>query len=158
MARHRSILSFILVIVTIFLVSCGGPTVAKAPPTYTATQIEQIQQYVPDINSLRDRVTNELQTLIKQRDWINVSNFIHGPMAELRLKMTYITRNLLPQDQEQASQETRKLFDDLVKMKQAAEEKNYQKATANYQEASAAIDRFLQLLPQSKAQAQAIEE
>jgi len=27
----------------------------KAPPTYTAAQIEQIQQYVPDMVALRDR-------------------------------------------------------------------------------------------------------
>lgn len=54
MARYRSILSFILVIVATFLVSCGGPTTAKAPPTYTTAQIEQVQEYVPKMLSLRE--------------------------------------------------------------------------------------------------------
>jgi len=39
----------------------------KSTPTYTAAQIEQIQQYVPDMVALRDRMS-ELQTLIKRRD------------------------------------------------------------------------------------------
>jgi len=34
-------------------------------------------------------ITSELQMLIKRSDWIDVSNFIHGPLGELRLKMTY---------------------------------------------------------------------
>lgn len=147
MARYRSIVSFILVIATIFLVSCSSPSVAKAPPTYTAAQIEQIQQYVPDIVTLRDRMNNELLALIKRRDWIDVSNFIHGPVGEMRLKMTYVTRNLLPQDQVQAREFTRNLFDNLVKIEQAAEATDYQKATLNYREALADIDGFLQLIP-----------
>lgn len=157
MARYRSILSLILVIVTTFLVSCSSPTVAKAPPTYTATQIEQIQQYVPDIVSLRDRMENELIKLVKRRDWINVSNFIHGPGGEMRLKMTYVTRNLLPQDQSQAREVTRSLFDNLVKIEQAAEASDYQKATLNYREALADIDSFLQLIPKPNALPQAGE-
>jgi len=51
MARYRSILSLIIVIVATFLVSCGSPPKAL---TYTAAQIEQIQQYVPDMVALRD--------------------------------------------------------------------------------------------------------
>ncbi|WNN91766.1 photosystem II protein PsbQ [Gloeocapsopsis dulcis] len=147
MARYRSILSLILVIVTTFLVSCSSPSVAKAPPTYTAAQVEQIQQYVPDIVTLRDRLDNELITLIKRRDWIDVSNFIHGPGGEMRLKMTYVARNLLPQDQSQAREATRSLFDHLVKIEQAAEAADYQKATLNSREALADIDSFLQLIP-----------
>jgi len=59
-------------------------TVAKAL-TYTA-QIEQIQQYVQ--TWLPYDHMSELQMLIKRSDWIDVSNFIHGPLGELRLKMT----------------------------------------------------------------------
>jgi len=67
MALYRLILSLIIVFVATFLVSCGSPTVAKKHSTYTAAQIEQIQQYVPDMVALRDRMS-ELQTLIKRRD------------------------------------------------------------------------------------------
>ena len=157
MARYRSILSLIIVIVATFLVSCGSPTVAKAPPTYTAAQIEQIQQYVPDMVALRDRMS-ELQMLIKRRDWIDVNNFIHGPLGELRLKMTYVTRNLLAKDQAQASEATRDLFGHLVKIEQAAESGDAPRATLNYREAVADIDTFLQLVPQATTQQEQSDE
>ena len=157
MARYRSILSLIIVIVATFLVSCGSPTVAKAPPTYTAAQIEQIQQYVPDMVALRDRMS-ELQMLIKRRDWIDVNNFIHGPLGELRLKMTYVTRNLLAKDQAQASEATRDLFGHLVKIEHAAERGDAPRATLNYREAVADIDTFLQLVPQATTQQEQSDE
>lgn len=152
MVFSRSILSLILVIVATFLVSCGSPTTAKVPETYTTAQFEQIQEYAPDILTLRDRMDRELQTLIQQRDWIDVSNFIHGPLGELRLKMNYVTRNLLPQDQQKAREKTRDLFDHLVKIYQAAQDGNYQRATLNYREALTDIDAFLQLVPQPSAE------
>lgn len=151
MARHRSILSLILVIVATFLISCGSPTDAKIPETYTTAQVERIQQYVPDMIALRDRMS-ELQTLIQRRDWINVNNFIHGPLGELRLQMTYVTRNLLPKSQEEGRLATRDFFDHLVKIEQAAQDGDSQLAKLNYREALADIDDFLQLVPQPSTQ------
>ena len=153
MTRYRSILSLILVIVATFLVSCGNPTVAT-PQTYTEAQIEQIQQYIPDMVALRDRMS-QLQKLIKERDWINVSNFIHGPLGELRLKMTYVTRNLLPKDQEVARQATRALFNDLVKIEEAAREGDSPASVQSYQAALADVNKFLQVIPQTNAGQQA---
>lgn len=150
MVRYRSILSLILVIVATFLVSCGSPTTASVPQTYTTAQVEQIQQYVPDILKLRDRLP-EIPRAIQQRNWIDVSNFIHGPMAELRLKMNYLSRNLLPKDQKEAQKATRAFFDDLVKVYQAAEQGDARKGTQNYQEALADIDTFLKLVPQASS-------
>lgn len=153
MVRSRSILSLILAVVAVFLVSCGGPTATKLPQTYTPVQIEQIQEYLPDLVSLRNRMS-EIPILIQRRDWIGVRNFIHGPLGELRLKMTYITRNLLPAQQKPAREITRQLFDDLVKVEQAIEESNTQGAVRNYQATLADINKFLDLVPQ---QAQAAE-
>lgn len=147
MVRSRSILSLILAIVAVFLVSCGGPTAAKLPQTYTPVQIEQIQEYLPDIVSLRNRMS-EVPILIQRRDWIGVRNFIHGPLGELRLKMTYVTRNLLPSQQKAARDVTRQLFDDLVKVEQAIEENNTQGAVRSYQATLADINKFLELVPQ----------
>lgn len=154
MVRSRSIVSLILAIVAVFLVSCGGPTAAKLPQTYTPVQIEQIQEYLPDIVSLRNRMS-EIPIMIQRRDWIGVRNFIHGPLGELRLKMTYVTRNLLPSQQKAAREVTRQLFDDLVKVEQAIEESNTQGAVRNYQATLADINKFLDLVPQ---QAQAAAE
>lgn len=147
MVRSRSIVSLILAIVAVFLVSCGGPTAAKLPQTYTPVQIEQIQEYLPDIVSLRNRMS-EIPIMIQRRDWIGVRNFIHGPLGELRLKMTYVTRNLLPSQQKAAREVTRQLFDDLVKVEQAIEESNTQGAVRNYQATLADINKFLDLVPQ----------
>ena len=146
MRRYRSILSLILVIVATFLISCGSPSVAKTPQTYTTAQLQQIQQYLPDIVSLRNRMS-EIPPMIQRRDWIDVNNFIHGPLGELRLKMTYVARNLLPKDQETARQTTRQLFNDLVKIEEAAQETNPQAAVRSYEAALADINKFLQLVP-----------
>lgn len=157
MARYRSLLSLILVIVATFLVSCGSPTVATAPQTYTVAQIEQIQRYVPEIVALRDRTSRELQRSIQKRDWINVSNFIHGPLGELRLEMINVSRKLLPKDQERASQLTRDFFDNLVKIDQAAKDGQSERVTLNYREALADLDNFLQLIPKPSTQQQPSE-
>jgi len=154
MARYRSILSLMLVIVTSFLVSCSSPSAVKLPATYTVSQVELIRRSVPEILTLRDRMSNELQTLIQRRDWIDVSNFIHGPLGELRLEMINISRSLLPPDQEKARLLTRDLFDNLVKIDQAAKDGQYQKVMQNYREALADIDNFLQLVPTSSQQEQ----
>ncbi|MBE9039096.1 photosystem II protein PsbQ [aff. Roholtiella sp. LEGE 12411] len=151
MVRQRSILSMILVLLATFLISCGGPGVAVAPPTYTASQLEKIQTYVPEIQTVRDR-SEELKNLIQTKDWIDVSNFIHGPITEARLSMTYITPNLLPKDQPIARQITRDFFNHLVKIDKAANTRNTQVALSDSQAAFADIDKFLQLLPQTSSQ------
>jgi photosystem II protein PsbQ len=146
MARQRSVFSFFLVLLATFLISCGNPGVAVAPPTYTALQLEKIQAYVPEIQAVRDR-SDELTTLIQKGDWINVRNFIHGPITEARLNLTYVTPNLLPKDQPTARQITRDLFNDLVKLDKATSAGNPLIALNNSQAAFAEIDKFLDLLP-----------
>ena len=152
MARYRSILSLMLVIVATFVVSCSSPSAVKLPQTYTVSELELIQRSMPEILTLRDRMSKELQTLIQRRDWINVSNFIHGPLGELRLEMINISRSLLPPEQDKARQLTRALFDNLVKVDQAAKDGQPQKVMQNYQKALADIDNFLKLVPTSSQQ------
>ncbi|MEB3148208.1 MAG: photosystem II protein PsbQ [Sphaerospermopsis kisseleviana] len=147
MVRQRSILSLILVLLTTFLISCGSPSVATAPPTYTPAQVAKIQEYFPDIQVVRDR-SQELQTLIQSGEWIKVGNFIHGPMTEARLNMTYVIPNLLPQDQSKARQITKDLLSDLVKIDKAASGGNTSQALSAYKDAFADVDKFLQLIPE----------
>ncbi|WP_373525948.1 photosystem II protein PsbQ [Nostoc sp.] len=149
MVRQRSIFSFLLVLLATFLISCGSPGVAVAPPTYTATQLEKIQAYVPEIQAVRDR-SEELNTLIQTKDWINVRNFIHGPITEAKLNLTYVTPNLLPKDQPTARQITRDFFNHLVKLDRGTSASNAQIALSNSQAAFADIDKFLQLLPKTE--------
>ncbi|MCW5315083.1 photosystem II protein PsbQ [Nostoc sp. KVJ3] len=154
MARQRSIFSFVLVLLATFLLSCGSPGVAVAPPSYTATQLERIQEYVPEIQVVRDR-SEELKTLIQKGDWINVRNFIHGPITEARLNLTYVTPNLLTKDQPKARQITRDLFNNLVKLDKATSASNPQIALSTSQAAFKDIDKFLDLLPKTSSEPEA---
>ncbi|WP_445206779.1 photosystem II protein PsbQ [Anabaena sp. CA = ATCC 33047] len=154
MARQRSIISLLIVLVATFLVSCGSPTTAVAPPTYTAAQLEKIQVHSPEVQAVRDRA-EELKTLIEKKEWIDVGNFIHGPMTEARLSMNYITPNLLPKEQSAARQISKDLLNHLVKIDQAASTGNTQLAISNYQAAFADVDQFLQLLPETSPESEA---
>ena len=149
MKRYRSILACLLALVTVFVVSCGNPEVA-APPTYTSTQLEQIQKYNTNILGLRDRMTNELQTSIAKREWIEVDNFIHGPLGTMLQEMNYLVRNLLPDEQPPARQLSKQLFSDLVKVGEAAAVADGRSAQASYQQALQDLDSFLELVPQSE--------
>lgn len=147
MAKHRSILSIVLALVAVLLISCGSPTVAKVP-TYTPEQIAEIQSYASGVSAMRDRMP-ELQALIEKEDWTFVRNFIHGPLGELRVKMSTVTRDLLPNAQKPARQAAKEVFDDLVTIDRAAEETNSDLAVLKYNEAIKAFDAFFQLVPQA---------
>jgi photosystem II protein PsbQ len=150
MVRQRSILSLIFVLLATFLISCNSPTIATVPPSYTAAEVAKIQEYVPGIQMVRDR-SPELQNLITTGEWVKVGNFIHGPMTEARLNMTYIIPNLAKQNQAQARQISKDLLNDLVKIDQAAATGNTSLALNKYQEVFADIDKFLELVPEKNA-------
>ncbi|MEI6445080.1 MAG: photosystem II protein PsbQ [Nostocales cyanobacterium ELA583] len=150
MVRQRSIFSLIFVLLATFLISCGSPTVATVPPSYTAAEVAKIQEYVPGIQMVRDRST-ELKTLISQGEWIKVGNFIHGPMTEARLNMTYIIPNLARQNQAKARQISKDLLQDLVRVDQAASTGNTSLALTKYKEVFADIDNFLELVPEKSS-------
>jgi photosystem II protein PsbQ len=149
MARQRSIFSLILVLLATFLFACGGPSVATPPPTYTTAQLQQIQEYLPDLMAIRDR-SEELETLIEKKEWIKVGNFIHGPMTEARLTMTYIVPHLLPKQQPPARKVTRDLLEHLVKLDQSASAGSLTNALNSYAASVADVDNFLKLLPETK--------
>ncbi len=150
MVRQRSILSLIFVLLATFLISCGSPSVATVPPSYTAAEVAKIQEYVPEIKVVRDR-SPELENLIKKGEWIKVGNFIHGPITEARSNMTYIIPNLAKQNQAQARQISKDLLKDLVKIDQAATAGNTSLALSKYKEAFADIDKFLELVPEKSS-------
>ncbi len=152
MKRYRSILACILALVTVFVVSCGNPEVA-APPTYTSTQLEQIQKYNTDILALRDRMTSELQTHIEKRKWIEVDTFTHGPLGTMLQEMNYLIGNLLPKEQPPARKLAKELFSDLVKINEGAEVGDQRLAQSSYEQALQDLDAFLELVPQLESAA-----
>lgn len=147
MTRFRSILAVLLAFVTAFLVSCSSGTEVK-PPTYTSTQIEQIQQYAGEIEGMRSRLP-ELATLIQKENWTFVRNFIHGPLGDLRAKMSQIERNLLPNDKPKARDASKQVFEDLVGMDAAAQAQDYKTTIRSYAAIQKDINAFLDLTPKA---------
>ena len=146
MISYRSFRSFVLALLAVVLVSCGGPTATVAPPTYTPVQLERIQQYVPGILATHQRL-GDLQAKIQAEDWQEVKAIMRGPLGQMRQDMTSLTRNLLPQDQKAARQAARDFFDDLVDIDQAAENQKVDVAIRSYGAAVQDFDKFMQLIP-----------
>lgn len=145
MARYRSILAFVLVIITTFLVSCGGPAKISGP-LYTTAQLEQIQRYSDSVASLGDRMS-ELLPLIEQEQWNDVESFIHGPLGELRTRMSRLARTLEPKAQKGALAAAQEVFEHLIKIDEAAQARDFAKASSNYGAALRDLDTFFQLIP-----------
>ena len=142
---YRSILALVLAMVTTFLVSCSSPQVAK-PPTYSAQQLEQIQRTASTLADLRDKMPT-LQDKIFKKNWTDVGTYIHGPLGELRQKVSYLTRQLLPKDQKAVKEVAKDLFDSFEKIDVAATKGNYSVAVENYREALKDLEQFLQAVP-----------
>lgn len=146
MLNFRSIVGLILVLASTLLVSCSGPRAEAPPPTYTPEQVAQVQRYAQPVKAARERM-EELEDLIEERRWVDVDSLIHGPLGQLRREVSYLTRNLLPQDQTKAQELARKLFVDLERIDAAAADESYAGAIANYERAVADFDAYLELVP-----------
>lgn len=146
MVKYRSAVAFILMLITVTFVSFGCTTVAK-PLAYTSAQVEEIQTYVAEVSALRDRLP-ELATLVEKQNWTFVRNFIHGPLGELRTRMSYISRNLLPDDQVKARDRAQETFKSLVAIDAAAEKEDYKAAVRSLDKTIKGLDSFLELVPQ----------
>lgn len=146
MLRFRPFLLSILALIVIFLASCSSPTGITQAPVYTPTQIEQIQRYQSGLLVLRDRMT-DLNPLIQNQEWTDVRSLIHGPLGELRLRISNLTRNLLPEAQTKTSQAAKDLYGHLNRLDEAAQNADFAQAKQNYREVLSAFDAFLNLIP-----------
>ena len=150
MLQKRSILSLLLALVATVLVSCGGANENTPPPTYSNEQIEQIERASTPVKQARKRLT-ELEPLLNQKQWSDASSLLHGPLGGLRREMSYVTRNLLPQDQEKAKDYAKALFQDLEKVDAAVDKEAVSRALQNYDRALNDFDNYLSLIPEKKA-------
>jgi photosystem II protein PsbQ len=147
MSLFRPLISLLLVFISVFVVSCGDGSQAK-PPTYSAAQLAQIQATNKNVTALTDRLP-ELATLIQERDWNDVKSFIHGPLGEIRTRMSGLSRELLPGSKEQALAISKEIFVHLNKIDEAANNNDYKVAIRNYGEALKDIASFQKLIPQA---------
>lgn len=143
--RFRTALSFVLAAISVLIVSCGGSNVSQ-PTTYSGEQIAQIEIYAPRVIELRDRFP-ELENYIQNKDWVNISSFIHGPMGELRARLGRVSARLLPQDAKQAKALADELAVHLERLDAAAQEYDQIEAAKQYREALDDFDTFISLIP-----------
>jgi photosystem II protein PsbQ len=150
MLNKRAILSLLLAMVAVVLVSCGGGNGNTPPPTYSSEQIEQIERAATPVRQARERLT-ELETMVKQERWSDAFSLLHGPLGGLRREMSYVTRNLLPEDQKKARDYAKRLFQDLEEVDSAVEKEAYSQVLQSYDRALNDFDQYLDLLPEAKA-------
>ncbi len=145
MIKKRSILACLMALLMTFMTSCGEPA---PPPTYSNADLQKIDQYKVGLVELRDRMEEDLETLIQKENWIDVGTFIHGPLGDLRYKTNYLTQSLLlPKDKEPVLDAADDLFMELEELDTAASEGNYKEAVKNYAEAVRDFDAYLDLIP-----------
>ena len=150
MTRLRSFLSILLAAIATFIVSCGGPSTTQVP-TYTATQLQQIQVFTSGVQALRDRFP-ELEDYIQNKKWVDIRAFIHGPMGELRVGLSRLANRLLPQDAPRAKALVDDLANHLERLDAAAAAYNQFESGEQYRLALDAFDAFLQLVPTGTAE------
>jgi photosystem II protein PsbQ len=146
--RYKAVLAVILILVATFWVTTASYAAKIKPPKYTAAQIEQIQAYVPPITEMQERMAS-IAPLIQDERWVDIDNFIHGPLGELRERMGRLSRNLKGSDQAAAKQIATSLFNHLVGIDTAAQDKDYGLASQNYDAALKDLERFLSLAPKA---------
>ncbi|TVP67833.1 MAG: photosystem II protein PsbQ [Leptolyngbya sp. LCM1.Bin17] len=145
MGRIRPLLGVVLAVIATCLVACGGPA-AKVPTTYTPEVLQQVELYTPGVAELRDRFP-ELESYIQDQDWVDVQSFIHGPMGELRTRVTRLAATLLPKDQPQAQALAKELYGHLERLDEAAANGQQVIAGQEYRNALDDFDSFLRLVP-----------
>lgn len=146
MAKYRSILALVFcTLMAIVMVGCSSPAAVK--PTYTPDKIAEIQGYAKDLSEFSDRLP-ELQQLIQQENFIFARNFIHGPLGEIRVVMSRIANDLLPNEQKPARDLAKQIANDLVEIDQASAANNYKEAIRYYGETVKDLEAFAKLIPQ----------
>jgi photosystem II protein PsbQ len=141
MRRYRAVVGVLLAAIATFLVSCGSKPAAVAP-TYTPEKIAQLQTYVDRIEASRERLP-ELARYIEKDNWVNVDNFTHGPLGQLRTELLRLSSQLLPADQSKAKQLSEDILSHLQNIDEASQNRNYSEATFQLREFTDDIDALL---------------
>ncbi|MGB3788587.1 MAG: photosystem II protein PsbQ [Phormidesmis sp.] len=155
MRRYKAVVGILLAAIATFLVSCGGGPEAVAP-TYTPEKIAQLTSYVSRLESSRNRFP-ELLNYIEKDNWINVDNFTHGPLGQLRSELQRLSAQLLPDDQPKAKALSNEILGHLQNLDEASQARNPGEALAQYREFVGDFEALLSIVPEGARQ-EAIEQ
>ena len=142
----RSLMAICLVAIATLLVSCGGGGKAAAPPTYSAAQLSQIATYAGRIQTSKERLP-ELAGYIRDENWVNIDNFIHGPLGDLRTGMNRLAFQLLPADKADALAIAEDVTKDLEVMSAAVDTYNLDRTNKAYVRFAKDLSTFLDSIP-----------
>ncbi|MGK7891107.1 MAG: photosystem II protein PsbQ [Leptolyngbyaceae cyanobacterium] len=146
MRQYRAVFSLLLAVFAVFLVSCSGGPSTPSGPTYTDAEIQLLQTYKTNIQAFRDRAT-ELDGFIQDQEWNDIKSLIHGPLGELRFRLSTVVRSLDPS----LTSKAKELADDTLRATVLIDE-----AAARFDPAAAKVaygrliqdfDGFLDLIP-----------
>ncbi|MEL7067570.1 MAG: photosystem II protein PsbQ [Cyanobacteria bacterium J06581_3] len=155
MRRYKAVVGVLIAAIASFLVSCSsGP--AAAPPTYTPEKISQLTNYVSRLETSRNRLP-ELLDYIEKDNWVNVDNFTHGPLGQLRAEMLRLSGQLLPRDQPKAKALSEEILGHLQNLDEASQARNYGEALTQYREFVGDFEALLSIVPEG-ARNQAIKK
>ncbi len=155
MRRYKAVVGILLAAIATFLVSCGGGPEAVAP-TYTPEKIAQLTNYVSRLESSRNRFP-ELLNYIEKDNWVNVDNFTHGPLGQLRSELSRLSSQLLSEDQPKAKALSEEILGHLQNLDEASQERNYGEALTQYREFVGDFEALLSIVPEGARQ-EAIEQ
>ncbi|MGD1899326.1 MAG: photosystem II protein PsbQ [Phormidesmis sp.] len=155
MRRYKAVVGVLLAAIATFLVSCGGGPQAEAP-TYTPEKIAQLTNYVSRLEASRNRFP-ELLNYIEKDNWVNVDNFTHGPLGQLRAELLRLSNQLLPVDQPKAKALSEEILGHLQNLDEASQDRNYGEAATQYRELVGDFEALLSIVPEGARQ-QAIEK
>ena len=150
MRRYKAIVGVLLAAIATFLVSCGGGPETVAP-TYTPEKIAQLTNYVRRLESSRNRFP-ELLNYIEKDNWVNVDNFTHGPLGQLRAEMLRLSGQLLPDDQPKAKALSSEILGHLQNLDEASQARNYGEALTQYREFVGDFEALLSIVPEGARQ------
>ncbi len=150
MRRYRAMVGMMLAMVATFLVSCSSGPAAVAP-TYTPEKIAQVQNYLNRVEIARERLP-ELEKYIEKDNWVNVDNFTHGPLGQIRTELNRLSSQLLPDDQAKSKIVTEDILGHLQKLDEASQGRNYGEAITQYREFVDDFDAFLSIVPEAARQ------
>ena len=145
MKQYRAVVGILLAAIATFLVSCSSGTEAVVP-TYTPEKISLLQNYVGRIEQARDRLP-ELERYIQKDNWVNVDNFTHGPLGQLKPQIVRLTGQLLPDDQKKAKAIAEEISGHLQNLDAASQERNYKEAIFQFEEFKVDFDTLLDIVP-----------
>lgn len=146
MRQYRAVVSLFIAAIAVLLVSCGGPTNVAKGPVYSPEQLAQIEKYTESVQEMRDRMLG-IPPLVQQQRWTDVQSYIHGPLGEMRVRMSRLARSLEPKIQPQAVQAAKEVFEHLNLIDEATLTNDNRKALLNYNLALKDFETFFSYLP-----------